>query len=732
MANIRCPVCGKENPETLEACQFCGAALFDQDDAGFSNWLENQGEAEPGELPDWLKSMQGLGEANQDLFPDASENAAENSGSDWMASLRNMVTNQAADPTSQPEDSLEAELPDWLTPPESEPDKPTQASESDEELPDWLAAMGAAPAAPAGKPGEEMPDWLTSFDTPEAEPSQTEPMDEDLPDWLSSFAKEDTEEQAQPEETAAPDWLSRFAEEPAAAQPGTTPADQANTPDWLAEFEQELKAETEQPASFTAEKAQATPQPEEMPDWLNELSQQAGAVPAEESPQPETDELSSWLAAPAATPAFADISMKDEFDWIGDEAQEPARPAQEEGAAPANLPDWLQAMRPDEDSGRTLAREQTDGEMERAGPLAGLRDLLPAEPEITRAGKPPVYTLKLRVTEKQQRSASILVQMLDETQSPAPKRSQVSLTPQRIMRWIITIGILAAVIFPIMAKTRFIPPPALASQEQQAAFALINSLPENAPVLVAFEYEPGLSGEMDAAAGAVIDHLMTRKARLALVSSSPSGPALSELFIQKTQSRNQYVRGENYTNLGYISGGMTGLQSFATAPTTTAIVSYDSLPIWQLLSNRSSAWQQDPLVGISTLNQFELTIVITDDPDTARNWIEQVQPVLKRGRLIMVISAQAEPMIRPYFDAIPQQVNGVVTGLSGGALYEASIGRQNLAVEYWDAFGFGILMAQLLLLVGGALSLILNLSSRKAAPTTEAAPTKPKKTEKKP
>jgi len=153
----------------------------------------------------------------------------------------------------------------------------------------------------------------------------------------------------------------------------------------------------------------------------------------------------------------------------------------------------------------------------------------------------------------------------------------------------------------------------------------------------------------------------------------------------------QYQAGDQYTNLGFIPGSPAGLLSFAISPQEVAPFGQDGTP----------AWQRQPLESVDALSKFALAIVITQSPDTARIWIEQVEPYLGETPLVMVISAQAEPLVRPYYQAVPQLVQGMVTGLTGGAAYDRLNGRQGLAVDYWNAFSLGLVIASGLILAGG-------------------------------
>jgi ABC-type Fe3+ transport system permease subunit len=69
-----------------------------------------------------------------------------------------------------------------------------------------------------------------------------------------------------------------------------------------------------------------------------------------------------------------------------------------------------------------------------------------------------------------------------------------------------------------------------------------------------------------------------------------------------------------------------------------------------------------------------------------------------------VISAQAEPMVRPYVETNPPQIHGLVIGLSGGASFEDLNGRNGLGQAYWNAFSLGLVAAALLILVGAVVT----------------------------
>jgi hypothetical protein len=98
------------------------------------------------------------------------------------------------------------------------------------------------------------------------------------------------------------------------------------------------------------------------------------------------------------------------------------------------------------------------------------------------------------------------------------------------------------------------------------------------------------------------------------------------------------------------------------------------------------AWGTDqapafpPQEGVHSLEDFSLVLVLVDDPDLARIWIEQVSPRQSTANPVtlgMVTSAQVEVLLQPYYQSIPRQLSGFASGLRGGAAYTMMTGREN-------------------------------------------------------
>jgi hypothetical protein len=230
----------------------------------------------------------------------------------------------------------------------------------------------------------------------------------------------------------------------------------------------------------------------------------------------------------------------------------------------------------------------------------------------------------------------------------------------------------------------------------------VDQLTQGQPVLIAFDYQPAAAGELHTAAASVVDHLMEQGTYLSFVSTEPTGPALAEYFLDSTQDVHDYRHTQQYINLGYLPGESAGLLSFLIAPKQIIPLAFDG----------SNAWGSPPLEDVNSIQDFEMILVITDNPNTAKIWIEQVGPILDRTSLTMVVSAQAEPLIQPYFRSSPQLLSGYVSGVMDSMNYEQLLDRPNLASRYWIPFNLGIVISVGTIFIGGLANGILSLFTR--------------------
>jgi hypothetical protein len=693
------------------------------------------------ELPEWLKGTdKGTESETEGGLPDwmGTEEPAQQSTPPFVSEESGGDFPREAEQTID-----EGGLPDWLaslgeesteTPTQEETAQPT----ADVETPDWLTTLdeksGEVPSREAEQPATEIetPDWLKSLDEGSGEaPSQEteQPAAEiETPDWLASLGEESSDVTPQEEavqstaDIETPDWLTSLGEESAepAPQGEDQPAAAGDMPDWLSALGDESTdvvhpQETEQSDTV-----------EETPDWLSSLgestSELEGAPEAEEAfdlpteePAREEEVLPAFADSEdtaASTGDDEDIFSMEMPDWLSsagtqveEELPTPGSEMQDDDLRPAELPSWVQAMRPVEAAiSETEGGAIADQPVEEKGPLAGLRGVLPAVPGLKPSSRPESYSIKLRASEEQQSSAAMLEQMLAAETHPKPITTQPIVLSQRFLRWIIAVVLLVVVGGSVFTGIQINPLPTSAPVETSAALQYVREdLPANEPVLLIFDYDAAQAGELEAAAAPLIDYMLLLKhPRLGMIASNPVGAGLAESFMTNTQSSHNYQSGQQVVNLGYLPGGAAGVLAFAKNPATTKPISIDG----------ELAWETPALQAISQLSDFAAIILLTNNVETARIWIEQTEPVRGDTRFLVISSAQSGPMILPYVES--GQIDGMVTGLDGSAPIErVNNGSPGTVRRYWDAYGFGLLAALGMISLGSLWSLVSGWQERR-------------------
>jgi hypothetical protein len=347
-----------------------------------------------------------------------------------------------------------------------------------------------------------------------------------------------------------------------------------------------------------------------------------------------------------------------------------------------------------------------DDTLETSGPLAGLRGVLPALAPALPSVRPQAHSTRLQASEEQLTHSELLEQVMLAETRPEPMTAAPRVAVWRSVRIGIGLLLFAALLLTVFAGTSLLPLPAGQPAETMAALKAVESIGANAPVLLVFDYEPALAGEMEAAAAPLLDHMIVMKApRLTLLSTSPTGTALADRLFSGPLGQLAIDR-STYLNLGYLPGGLSGVRGFAQNPPAAMPLNADSVPAWDLPAAQ----------GIRGINDYEAILVLTDDANAGRTWIEQLEPLYTRGGLVVVSSAQAGPMLQPYYQS--GQIQGLVTGVFDAAILEQSnAGRPGVARRYWDAFNVGLLAGLLILAAGGLWNLVAGLRRSRSEET---------------
>jgi hypothetical protein len=114
---------------------------------------------------------------------------------------------------------------------------------------------------------------------------------------------------------------------------------------------------------------------------------------------------------------------------------------------------------------------------------------------------------------------------------------------------------------------------------------------------------------------------------------------------------------------------------------------------------------------VNQFSDYAAVILLTDQAETARAWVEQTAAHRNGQPLLVISSAQAAPMIQPYL--LSGQVNGLVSGWYGGAAFEGVTGAGSPIRGYWDAYNFATLAAAALIFIGGLWNIFAGVRSRR-------------------
>ncbi|GMR09533.1 MAG: hypothetical protein BMS9Abin28_0352 [Anaerolineae bacterium] len=572
--------------------------------------------------------------------------------------------------------------------------KPLEAGGKPKDTEDWLDRMREEAAEPptdsdSSEAVPSEPEFELDFDRLRAGEEVPGQVEEEVPEWLQRIREKQAEEP-----TDIPTSGEPAPEE--ALRAAVTRADEVQIEQTDLAPEGDLRPASE-------------PEPTvESPDWLEGAEDQDAET---EEGLPHVPALVGG-AEESADAELGDLGLP---DWLGEieplEDEEAPRDAPD--LAPATLPNWLEAMRPVETFRSVVEIESEDDQaVESVGPLAGLSGVLLAEPVVAMPRTSSVGSMQLDVSERQYAQAELLHRLVDEEEREAPAKPKRK-TRLAVFRWAIAAIVLVAVSLPIVTGAPSFALPGLEPRELGALFNLVEQLPGEQPVLVVFDYEPGYAGELEAVSGAFLDQIMARGLPLASMSTRPTGSALAMRAMDPYADRHGYENGQGIVHLGYLSGGPTAVQLFAFNPREAVLEGF-ALPE-ELKEAGLTAWDTPVLDQVQALSDFGMVAVITADSESARVWAEQARPNMGDTPLVVVLSAGAEPLIRPYFESDDPKVGGILSGLPAAAAYELRNGRSGLAQERWDAFGAAMLAAEFVLLAGISYGLLIWWRNRSLA-----------------
>ncbi len=297
--------------------------------------------------------------------------------------------------------------------------------------------------------------------------------------------------------------------------------------------------------------------------------------------------------------------------------------------------------------------------------LAQIQGLIPPEPIITTGRLAPGTEADWqRVEEVLRRTAPVAAAAMAPMPPAPPASLPLAASPTRSPArpvWValaLLIAILAGFAFPPDQ-----PVPAPRRPGVEAAYALIETLPPGARVLLAWDYEPTTQGEMQLLAQPILSHLQDKRARLANMSLRPLGPAMAAGASALTDAWRpvsaQAIVRPLPTEFGFIPGDAAALQALALSPAGAASATAASL----------SRLEMAPDAGIEA---FDLIVEFSAETTASREWIEQIASRWNTP-LLVAASGAVGPALEPY--AQSGQVSALMAGYPDALAYEELVGQ---------------------------------------------------------
>ncbi|MBW6472912.1 MAG: hypothetical protein K0B14_07290 [Anaerolineaceae bacterium] len=608
----------------------------------------------------------------------------------------------------------DTEIPNWITPDQAEPIEETKAPIESFNLPDWLSKAN----------------FLVDEDIKESSELESDEKAEKLPDWIKDInqnkAKKTLDESTSEEESEGgveETYDSVLLFNKLDISPESKIDDESKSDEFgseLKELEQEINAlEKDQPEepAFILEESELkslSVKPfigiDESEDWFDNIQLPTSSDDVIEADrnlneeQPEKDKSDKHVL-PFKFDNVPDWLENIDFDY---NEIEPLQTSEEEKISDSsevdniekgNLPEWLKAIRPIEVVSPDVSKLKSQKKIEKSGPLAGLQGVLTSESVTKTYSPPPAYSVTIDVTEKQKSHLRILEEIISpvvqinkskKKSKPLLHRMEIFLIPAFLL-FIITYSLFVDhtnIKFPEIL-------PAEAVRFHNLATGYLNRNQEPSHVLVVFETEASAYPEMNLISEGFFENLFFNNHWVTSIATNPNGVLVSDKILRNAHLNvPSYNFEERNTNLGYLPGYGIGIQAFLSNPKMTS-------PGIDLNLN---IWEKPPLSEINTINDFDMIIMVTDNSENAKLWIEQINLLVTDSDLLLISSAKASPLLQPYLKT--NQIDGMLSGIMGGLAFNLlSQSETNNIGRYWAIVQLAAIVFVFFILAGGVISI---------------------------
>lgn len=225
--------------------------------------------------------------------------------------------------------------------------------------------------------------------------------------------------------------------------------------------------------------------------------------------------------------------------------------------------------------------------------------------------------------------AEILKEIVTTESLPRYKRTEEKPRKTDIWRWIGILFLLAMLVaFYLLFLKRPSPAP-LANVAVTAFWNRLDSIQTSAKVLMVLDYQPATADEMHANLQPVMAGLKMQNAQLSLVALWPDGLWLGRELLEEAAF-------PSATEVKFLPGGSLAVLASAAG----------------LQPAGSTIENQTNLISNSVaLRENDLILYVTDNPESAKTWIEQVGSFLQPEQSLVVGTQASQVMLQPYYES---------------------------------------------------------------------------------
>jgi hypothetical protein len=238
-------------------------------------------------------------------------------------------------------------------------------------------------------------------------------------------------------------------------------------------------------------------------------------------------------------------------------------------------------------------------------------------------------------------------------------------TIRRIIYLVVLIAVALPIIFPLNL-------PVFITPEVHGVFDQIERLPAGSPILVAIDYEPSSSPEVDPMTVAIFRHAFRKNLRVIVCSIwMSSGAAVAEHWVDTVAKEYNKVRGVDYVNLGYKTGGFAVVIGLGDNLQNTFPTDYSGTNTTNLAV----------LKGVHSLKDIPYMVCIHDD-SSVFTWITYGY---ERYGIKIGSGCTAVMAVGNYAALDAKQITGIIGGLKGASEYENLLGYRGPGANGMDS-----------------------------------------------